>query len=126
MIYSRHRRYYCDGRDGEWHCPFPKEWVERMKHAAKVCESLTAEQVAAALCRIDNGYYYEVPPGDFLSEPQDSRGMPLSWCREEQRRLSRYPIGCTATYDYDSIPEMVITDGYDDWPMKRRGQIITA
>ena len=126
MIYSRHRRCYGDRRDGEWHCPFPKEWVEWMKHAAKVCESLTAEQVAAALRRIDNGYYYEVPPGDFLSEEQDTRGLPLSWCIEEERRYSRHPTCCTAIYDYDSIPELVVTDGNDDWPLTSRARVLTA
>ena len=102
--------------DGQWHCPFSLEWVERMRRAAKHCELLTAEQIKFSYERIDSGCYYEVPPGDFLSEPQDARGLPLSWCREEEQRYMKY-TSCCATYDYKSIPDVVITNGREDWPL---------
>lgn len=90
-----------------------------MSHAAKRCERLTAQQIEEAYERIDNGGYYIVPPGDFLSEPQDERGLPMSYSDE-------YIQSCCATYDYSSIPELVVTNGHDDWPLTRRGPILTA
>ena len=104
--------------DGIWHCPFPKEWVERMRRAAKACKHLTAEQIEAVDRNIEQGKLFDIPPGEYLSEPQDSRGMPLSWCEEEERRYSNHPVSCCATYDYRSIPETVITNGEDDWPIR--------
>lgn len=121
MIYDRGKP-----GDGVWHCPFSKEWVERMKRAAKHCEPLTESQIEMSLYRIDNGYYYELPPGDFLSEPQDSRGLPLSFCRREEEQFAKRKISCIDIYDYCTIPELVITDGYDDWPLVRRWQVMTA
>ena len=108
--------------NGVWHCPFPPSWVERMKRAAKHCETLTEAQIEATL----NCNVYVVPSGDFLSEEQDTRGLPLSWCIEEERRYSRHPTCCTAIYDYDSIPELVVTDGNDDWPLTSRARVLTA
>lgn len=123
MIYdSRHRSY----GDGVWHCPFPPEWVERMKRAAKRCRFISAEQVDGALKRIENGECYVLPPGDFLSEEQDARGLPLSYCMEEERRYSGHPTCCTAIYDYDSIPDVVITDGENDWPLVLHERVLTA
>ena len=121
MIYDRGKP-----GDGVWHCPFSKEWVDRMKRAAKHCEPLTESQIEMSLCRIDNGYYYELPPGDFLSEPQDARGLPMSYVRDYERRHARWPVGCSSIYDYDSIPEMVITNGKNDWPLEIRGFVLTA
>ena len=109
MIYVHERRSVGDGR---WHCPFPPEWVERMKRAAKACKHLTAKNIEA--------------PEDFLSEEQDARGLPLSYCRKEAERYKDWPECCIAIYDYDSIPEIVITNGYDDWPMVRRGTVLHA
>jgi len=116
-----------DGRrpeNGWWNCPFSREWVERMKRAAKVCERLTDEQVEAALTRTE--IHYVLPPGDFLSEEQDVRGLPISWCREYDARHEGWPECCTAIYDYDSIPEMVVTNGNDDWPMVLHERVLTA
>ena len=109
--------------NGVWHCPFTKEWVERMKKAAKHCENLSAEYIERTL---DNEWLnYQLPPGDFLSEEQDARGLPLSFCEREERNNGRY-YDTTAIYDYDSIPELVITNGKDDWPLERRGKILHA
>ena len=116
-----------DGRrpgNGWWNCPFSPAWVERMKRAAKVCERLTAEQVEAALTRTE--IHYVLPPGDFLSEEQDARGLPMSWCREYDARHEGWPECCTEIYDYDSIPEMVATNGNDDWPMVLHELVLTA
>ena len=116
-----------DGRkpgNGWWNCPYPPEWVERMKRAAKVCERLTAKQVEAALTRTD--IHYVLPSGDFLSEEQDARGLPMSWCREYEARHEGWPECCTAIYDYDSIPEMVVTNGEDDWPLMLHERVLTA
>lgn len=124
MIYDKTSRSYGDGM---WHCPFPPEWVERMARAAKHCRGLTAEQIAESDRQMEGG---EVVPvwaqEDFLSEPQDGRGLPLSWCQREEERHSRWPTCCTATYDYDSIPELVVTDGEDDWPLRRWERPLTA
>ena len=109
----------CQNRgDGEWHCPFSIDWVERKKQAAKICGHISAQQIEAACMRIGSGEYYQLPPGDFLSEPQDARGLPLSYCREEERRDRNHPTCCTAIYDYDSVPDMVISNGHDDWPLR--------
>ena len=106
-----------DGRkpgNGWWNCPFPPEWVERMKRAAKACERLTDEQVEAE------------PLLKFLDEEQDERGIPLSWCREHEARHEGWPECCTAIYDYDSIPEMVVSNGNDDWPLMVHERVLTA
>ena len=109
--------------NGVWHCPFAKEWVERMKKAAKHCENLSAEYIERTL---DNEWLnYQLPPGDFLSEEQDAMGLPLSFCEREEGNHRRY-YDTTAIYDYDSIPELVITNGKDDWPLERRGKILHA
>ena len=117
---------YCKSTpgNGEWHCPFPRWWVDMMKRAAAKCKGVSAEQVEAALSR--EYVYYHIPPGDFLSEPQDARGLPLSFCNREAIRHRNYPASCTAIYDYDSIPEMVITNGYDDWPLVRPDRVLHA
>ena len=106
-----------DGRkpgNGWWNCPFSPEWVERMKRAVKACERLTDEQVGAE------------PSLKFLDEEQDERGIPLSWCREYEARHEGWPECCEATYDYDSIPETVATNGEDDWPLMLHERVLTA
>ena len=106
-----------DGRkpgNGWWNCPFPPEWVERMKRAVKACERLTEKQVKAE------------PSLKFLDEEQDERGIPLSWCREYEARHEGWPVCCTAIYDYDSIPETVVTNGNDDWPLMVHERVLTA
>lgn len=115
MVYDKS---YVRWGDGQWHCPFPKEWVERMRRAVKVCANITPEQMETIDRNIEMGKLFDIPPGKYLSEPQDSRGMTLSWCKEEERRYSKHPVSCCATYDYASIPEVVITNGEDDWPIR--------
>ena len=95
-----------------------------MKRAAKACERLTAEQVEAALTHTE--IHYVLPPGKFLSEPQDARGLPLSWCREYEARHEGWQECCTAIYDYDSIPETVVTNGENDWPLMLHERVLTA
>ena len=116
-----------DGRNpgnGWWNCPYPPAWVERMKQAARACKRLTDEQVEAALTRLD--LRYVLPPGDFLSEEQDARGLPLSWCREYEARHEGWPDCCTEICDYRSIHEIVVTNGEDDWPLRLHRRVQTA
>ena len=85
-----------------------------MKRTVKACERLTTEQVEAeSLLK-------------FLDEEQDERGIPLSWCREYEARHEGWPECCTATYDYDSIPETVVSNGNDDWPLMAQERVLTA
>ena len=115
-----------DGRkpgNGWWNCPFSPAWVERMKRAAKVCEPLTAEQVEAAFARTE--VYFELPPGDFLSEEQDGRGLPMSWCEKEEERHGHWLPFCEI-YDYSMIPDVVVTNGEDDWPLRLHARVLTA
>ena len=110
--------------DGVWHCPFPPKWVEKMKQAAKHCESLTAEYIERT---IENEWmYYRLPPGDFLGESQDARGLPLSWCKKEEKRFKNWPKCCTSIYDYNSIPDIVATNGIYDWPLDTHNQVLQA
>jgi len=106
--------------NGVWHCPFTKSWVERMKRAAKHCESLSAEYIERKLN--DDSLSFTLPPGDFLSEPQDARGLPLSWQRKGKRCV--YPK--CSIYDYWSVPEVVVTNGEDDWPLRYRFNVLSA
>lgn len=110
--------------DGVWHCPFTKAWVERMAKAAKHCEMLSDEYIEAVIN--NHALVYVVPPGDFLDEEQDERGLPMSYCIREQERHRRFPACCTAIYDYDSIPELVVTNGEDDWPLDKSGKVLNA
>ena len=110
--------------DIQWHCPFSREWVERMRKAAACCKNLTAEQIRLTLASYSE--HYHLPPGDFLSEPQDERGLPLSYWAEERIRHRNYPKCRTAIYDYDSIPEVVVSNGHDDWPLLMSDRVLTA
>lgn len=113
MIYSRGTP-----GNGVWHCPFTPEWVERMRRAAKHCEKLSAEYIER---RINNEeYIYQVPPGDFLSTPQDSRGLPIGYDNSYQK-----PIRCEI-YDYSTIPDIVVTNGREDWPLCVRRLVLMA
>ena len=120
MVYDKKPCY----GDGQWHCPFPRAWVERMKHAAKVSQGMTVEQIEAAYSR--EVTHYRLPPGDFLDEPQDARGLPLSYCREEERRYRNHPTCCTAIYDYCFVPDIVVTNGEDDYAYKVKDRVLTA
>ena len=124
MVYDKNPRTYGDGLDGVWHCPFPPKWVAKMANAAKHCKNVTEAQVIATL---DNSpSYYKVPYGDFLSEPQDARGLPLSLCEQEKRRHMGWPDSCTAIYDYDTVPEVVISNGHGDWPLRMWEPVLMA
>ena len=93
-----------------------------MRRAVKHCESLSAEYIERT---IDNEWMtYRLPPGDFLSEAQDARGLPMSYC--DKMRHGNYPKCCTAIYDYGSVPEIVVTNGHDDWPLDMPGRMPTA
>ena len=118
MIYTKQYRRYNDGCDGQWHCPFPPEWVEKMKRAAKHCESLTPEYIERTL--ENEVFYYRIPPGEFLSTPQDSRGVPIGYDNSYQK-----PISCEI-YDYSSIPDVVVTNGREDWPLCVRRSVLMA
>ena len=104
--------------NGVWHCPFSPEWVEKMRRAAKHCEPLSAEYIAR--CISNEEYIYQVPDGDFLSKPQDSRGMPIGYGNG-----SRLPISCDI-YDYSTIPDIVVTNGREDWPLCVRRSVLMA
>ena len=110
--------------NGEWHCPFSREWVARMKQAVKHCERLSAEYIDA----MDRHecLSYRLPPGDFIHEDQDVRGLPPWWCRQEESRYRRYPVCCTEVYDFTSIPDIVVTDGEEDWPLEYRRKVLHA
>lgn len=117
MIYDK----YGSG-NGVWHCPFPPEWVEMMKRAVNSCKYLSEAQIDWLRDVRD----YRLPPGDFLSEPQDARGLPLSWCKEYERRHENWPQCCVAIYDYDTIPDLVVTNGSEDWPLTPRFKKLQA
>lgn len=120
MIYDRTKQGYSDG---QWHCPFSPECLERKARAAKCCKLLTAKEIEAAIFRIENSWqYYKLPPSDFLDEPQDARGYPLSWLKEDDGRADC----CTSIYDYGSIAELIVTNWEEDWPFRIRETIITA
>ena len=121
MVYDKTTRTY---GDEQWHCPFSREWVERMKRAASCCRELTTAQIET--CLESEWVYYDLPPGDFLSEEQDIRGLPLSYGEWERQRFRNIPDGCTAIYDYCSLPEVVLTDGHNDWAYMCRGAVLTA
>lgn len=118
MVYNKRHRTYGDGTDGVWRCPFPREWVEQMKHAAEVCKWLTAEQIEGVYKRETS--LYRLPPGEFLSYDQDARGLPIGYGNDGGRNVS-----CDI-YDYDSIPDLVVTNGEYDRPFKARNRVLTA
>lgn len=107
MVFDRHERKFA--WDGEWHCPFTLEWVEQMKKAVDYCNLYKVKPDYEFLSES----YYE-----FLSEPQDARGLPLSYCIKEERRFNRHPVPRPAIYDYCMVPEIVATNGYNDWPVR--------
>lgn len=95
--------------DGQWHCPFPPEWVVKMAQIAKDLGSLTEEMMVI----LHGPKSYKRPRLEWLNEPQDARGLPLTYCDNDETNHV-----CRATWDYDSIPDVVITNGYDDWPLR--------
>lgn len=109
--------------DGVWHCPFSPEWVQRMKQAAKHCEGLTADYID--IMDHSTSYSYKLPRMDFLDEEQDARGLPLSYCKKEEERYGHWRSFC-AIYDYSTIPDVVVTNGDDDWPLQHRGGVMMA
>ena len=110
--------------NGEWSCPFEPEWVEMMATAAKRCEKMSAEYIEAAIR--GEVMSYTLPPGDFLSELQDARGLPLSWCKKDEQRHKSWLRCCASIYDYDTVPDIVVTNGEDDWPYNKRSKVLQA
>lgn len=96
--------------DGMWHCPFSREWVAKMSRAAKACKQIHAKETTREEITIQVGTI------DFLAEEQDERGLPLSWCMDYDKRHKDCPNCCMEIYDYDSIPDIVVTNGEGDWP----------
>ena len=118
MIYDSCVRKISDGR---WHCLFSPAWVERMKRAANHCKKLSAEYIEMQLrCEV---LFIELEPGNFLSGPQNSRGLPIlpTEKRREWWQNSRCEI-----YDYGSIPDVVVTNGLDDWPLVYHSNVLMA
>ena len=89
-----------------------------MKRAAKVCQGTTAEYIEMVVNR--SVYQYRLPPGDFLDKPQDARGLPIDYGNDGGRNVS-----CDI-YDYDSIPDVMISSGHDDWPLRLWDPVLTA
>ena len=112
MIYSKDV-----SNGGVWHCPFPPEWVERMRQAAAVCKKLAEEQIER---RIFSTEQEETQKEYFLSIKQDERGLPEGYIN----RLT-IQISCEI-YDYSTIPDIVISNGYADWPFNQRFNVLTA
>jgi hypothetical protein len=107
-----------------WHCPFEPEWVERTRRTVSCCKSLSDEYIEMVDDR--QARHYEVPTLDFLHELQDARGLPLSWCEEEQRRQRKHPHCRASIYDYSTEPDVVVTNGEDDWPLRASGKVLLA
>lgn len=118
MIYDRCVRKISDGR---WHCPFSPAWVERMRRAAKHCKKLSVEYIEMQLR--SEVIFIELGPGNFLSGPQDSKGLPIfpTEKRREWWQNSRCEI-----YDYSSIPDVVVTNGLEDWPLVYHPNVLMA
>ena len=89
-----------------------KELIQRQKMI--VCMEYIAR------CINNEEYIYQVPPGDFLSTPQDSRGIPIGSDNSYQK-----PISCEI-YDYSTIPDIVVTNGREDWPLCVRRSVLMA
>ncbi len=115
MIYDRRPR---SRSDGQWHCPFNPEWIERMRNAAQHCKVLSAEYIERTL--FCEAFFISLGPGDFLSQPQDSRGLPIGYGNSSGQRVS------CEIYDYSSIPDVVVTNGLDDWPLVYHPSVLMA
>ena len=102
MIYDKRRQSPLHP-DGAWHCPFTPEWVAKMRHAVAVCRNMVKDE------QQDSGY-----EENFLSQPQDSRGLPVDY---DDNLNSDVRLD---TWDYRTIPEVVITNGKEDWPLQYR------
>ena len=121
MIYDKTTRSW---GDGQWHCPFSRDWVERMKKAAGICRYIEETDVEAYL---NNDWRcFNIPPGEFLSEEQDVRGLPLSWCEQEREKYDMRPECCVAIYDYCTVPEIIVTNGKEDWPFVGKKKVLMA
>lgn len=90
--------------DGQWHCPFTREWLEHARRVVAAVKSGKAIERETALLK-------------FLEDQQDSRGVPMWWCREYEERHKDWPTECRATLDYRGRPEVVVTNGVYDWPL---------
>lgn len=116
MIFDRKR----PSGDGVWHCPFTQEWLDCMKNAQQKCKKKNIKRK----CAKDQFHL------SCLKEPQDARGLPMSYCeeqnkKEEEQHWRNYHTSCNATYNYSTIPDIVATNGEDDWPFRVREKLIT-
>lgn len=112
MIYSKDV-----SNGGVWHCPFSPEWVERMRRAAAVCKKMAEEQIERRLFSTEEE---DTQKENFLCIQQDERGLPEGYIN----RLT-IQISCEI-YDYSTIPDIVINNGYADWPFNQRFNVLTA
>lgn len=115
MIYDDTERFHSDS---QWHCPFSQEWVERMKKAAKDCEQLSESYISNFYERKE--YSYIVQPGDWLSYDQAANGLPVWMVNQKNHRVS------CEIYDYASVPDVVISNGHDDWPLRMWEPVMMA
>jgi hypothetical protein len=88
-----------------------------MRQAAAVCKEMAEEQIERRLFSTEQE---ETQKEYFLSIPQDERGLPEGYIN----RLT-IQISCDI-YDYDTIPDIVISNGYADWPFNQRFNVLTA
>lgn len=118
MIYDRKPHTYSDG---QWHCPFNSEWVERMRRVAAVCKKMDGKQLEKRLWGTTKKE--DTRKENFLSNQQDERGLPV--CYNEDIIISRLRIRCDV-YDYSTIPDVVVTNGQEDWPLCVRWSVLMA
>ena len=92
-----------------------------MKRAAKHCDQLADDFIEKMLST--EVFAYDLPRMDFLDEEQDARGLPMSYCKKEEDRYGHWRSFCSI-YDYSTIPDVVVTNGDDDWPLQHRGGVM--
>ena len=91
-----------------------------MSRAAKICEGLSAVYIESCNDREEDFVSYRVPAGDFLSVPQEANGLPPWMQNDGSARV------CCDIYDYDGVPDVVISNGHDDWPLVRWESVLRA
>ena len=73
MIYDKKGRCY---GDGQWHCPFSREWVAKMARVAKVCKHLSDGYIESFEDRNEDFVSYRLDPWNWLNWPQMANGLP--------------------------------------------------
>ena len=89
-----------------------------MRNAAQHFKVLSAEYIERTL--FCEAFFTSLGPGDFLSQPQDSRGLPIGYGNSSGQRVS------CEIYDYSTIPDIVVTNGREDWPLRMRDRMLMA